>query len=410
MRTRGFFFVLLLVAAAAALFESYRLETQVNLESIRAATRDRDLQSVRVALGQLRGAEAGFVAPGQDPGFWVIRATELASDLEVRLDALRDTSSSPDTIPHYQAAATALAEVVTADRHARIAIGANQLAEAGRAVFQDAHGAGDRVDAEVAAAADAERSSFDARILRLSRVRMAVMAGALALAVIVAAVLVRIPRSVSAPAAVDAESDTPRETSSTSLSTSPAGPPAAAPGSLLSLKAEPHEPAPLHPQTALSINLQDVAQLCVDFARVVDGDDVPPLLERAAKVLRARGVVLWVTETSGRTLRPLLQHGYSDKVMQRLGPMAADADNVTSLAYRSRLPQVINASSLDGCGAIAVPILTPTSCIGVLSAEIKHARPDRETLSVARVLAAQLAALAAPIDESAAPANQAAEA
>src|SRR5205085_5352848 len=112
------------------------------------------------------------------------------------------------------------------------------------------------------------------------------------------------------------------------------------------------------------------------LARVLDGRDVPALLERTVKVLGAKGVVLWVIDTSGTFLRPLLLHGYPEKIVKRLGQLQVDADNLTSLAFRSLQPQSVNGNAPDTFGAIAVPLVTGTGCVGVLAAELQRAKSD----------------------------------
>jgi hypothetical protein len=146
------------------------------------------------------------------------------------------------------------------------------------------------------------------------------------------------------------------------------------------------------------VNLPDVAELCVDFGRVLDGRDVPALLDRTIKVLNAKGLVLWVVDTSGTFLRPWLLHGYPEKVVQRLGSLQIDSDNMTSLAFRSRRSQAVNGTAPAAPGAIAVPLVTATGCVGVLSAEVSRSRPDHETLAVARMIAAQIATIVAPTE------------
>ena len=44
--------------------------------------------------------------------------------------------------------------------------------------------------------------------------------------------------------------------------------------------------------------------------RVIDSRDVPALLERAASVLDAKGIILWIAEAGATTLRPSISHGY----------------------------------------------------------------------------------------------------
>jgi hypothetical protein len=158
----------------------------------------------------------------------------------------------------------------------------------------------------------------------------------------------------------------------------------------------PAAPAPTpEPAHVPRLDLAEAAQVCVDLARVLDGQDIPPLLARAARVLDAKGLVLWVTDSSGARLRPSLAHGYSDKVLQRLGPLQIDADNVTSLAFRSLQPQTLTDASTGAPSALAVPLITATGCIGVLAAEVQG-RTGHDAVPVARMFAAQLATLVAP--------------
>ena len=56
-------------------------------------------------------------------------------------------------------------------------------------------------------------------------------------------------------------------------------------------------PEPARPAT--TVNLDAAAELCVDLARVIDASDVPALLARAAAVLDARGIIVWVADSAG---------------------------------------------------------------------------------------------------------------
>jgi GAF domain-containing protein len=147
------------------------------------------------------------------------------------------------------------------------------------------------------------------------------------------------------------------------------------------------------------VNLRDAAELCVDLARVIDGRDVPALLQRAANVLDAKGVILWMTDSGGALLRPQLAHGYADRVLVKMGTLQVDADNATSLAFRSLRGQTVNGAAPSSAGAIAVPLLTSSGCVGVLAAEINRQRPSAETVDMARIIAAQLATFVIPSGE-----------
>src|SRR5919201_315283 len=68
------------------------------------------------------------------------------------------------------------------------------------------------------------------------------------------------------------------------------------------------------------IDLGAVASLCSDLARLNDTRTLPDLLERAAKVLDASGIILWIADPDGRELNPIVAHGYPQ---QLVGPPAS---------------------------------------------------------------------------------------
>jgi GAF domain-containing protein len=141
--------------------------------------------------------------------------------------------------------------------------------------------------------------------------------------------------------------------------------------------------------------LRAAAELCTDFARLVDSHELPALLERAAGLLDASGLIIWVADPPRQRLQPLLTHGYPASALARLPVIPREADNATAAAYRGGRVEVVfsNASSP---GAIVVPILTGDGCVGVMAAEVRHGRETSETLpALARIVAAQLAAVVA---------------
>jgi hypothetical protein len=68
-------------------------------------------------------------------------------------------------------------------------------------------------------------------------------------------------------------------------------------------------------------------------------------------------------------------------------------------------PQTIRGA-IDGPGAIAVPLISASGCVGVLAAEMQGGSNDGCT-AVARMIAAQLATLVSPA--AAVPAHKAAQ-
>ena len=85
-----------------------------------------------------------------------------------------------------------------------------------------------------------------------------------------------------------------------------------------------------------------LALLCVDLARVSDTRLLPSLLDRAASVLDASGIILWIADPDGRELNPIFAQGYPDQLVNRLGTIPRDAENATAAAFRTSLLQTVN--------------------------------------------------------------------
>jgi hypothetical protein len=139
--------------------------------------------------------------------------------------------------------------------------------------------------------------------------------------------------------------------------------------------------------------LLDAAHLCTALARVECAGDVEPLLQEAARIIGAIGLVLWVWDPDASQLRPALAHGYSEKVLAQLPPLTADTDNATAAAFRSCQTCVI-AGSERSSGALVVPLLAAGGCSGVLAIELQHGHERSDSVrAVATIIAAQLASL-----------------
>ena len=148
-----------------------------------------------------------------------------------------------------------------------------------------------------------------------------------------------------------------------------------------------NEPAPPDP------DLLAIAQLCTEFGRVENTDQVQPLLQEAARILDAIGLIVWVWDPQGEELRAALAHGYSDRVLAQLPAVRRDADNATAAAFRSAQACAMNGSD-HSSGALVVPMLTPAGCAGVLATELHRGSEQAGSVrAVVTILAAQLAQL-----------------
>jgi transcriptional regulator with XRE-family HTH domain len=147
--------------------------------------------------------------------------------------------------------------------------------------------------------------------------------------------------------------------------------------------------APSQPEPGLSA----AAHLCTELARVHETREAAPLLQGAARILDAVGLIVWVWDPQRTELRPVLAHGYSDQVLAQLPRVRRDADNATAAAFRSAQTCIVNGSDLAS-GAVVVPLMTPVGCVGVLAVEVPHGSELRESVrALATIFAAQLATL-----------------
>jgi hypothetical protein len=150
---------------------------------------------------------------------------------------------------------------------------------------------------------------------------------------------------------------------------------------------------PVHQPASCEPDFLAAAQLCTEFGRVKNTTELQPLLQEAARILSATGLIVWVWDGLATELRPALAHGYSDKVLAQLPTVRPDADNATAAAFRSAHACGIAASHYAS-GALVVPLLTPAGCAGVLAIELQHgSEQTRSMYAVATIFAAQLAQL-----------------
>jgi hypothetical protein len=379
MRKRGVGLLLILtfIIGAGTVLQDFRFDNSIDRERASGLALDRAFGSMTEQLADLRAGQAGYVASGQGPAFWMTRVSELLADISTALSTQRTATTTVEARSRYESAGAALADLEAIDKRARGSLSQGDKLIASDLLFQDSRDAANKLAGEISAVRALELQASETRIERLSRLRFAMNATAIGFVLLVAMFLGRSAPAAQAkpePTTLQMLRDLPPP-----VKTAPVAPPA------------PPAPAPVR-----MINLAAAADLCVDLARVIDGQDVPALVERAANVLEAKGVVLWVSDATGTRLHPSIAHGYPDKILAKLAPLQIDSDNVTSLAFRSMKPQVMSSTTVGASGAIAAPLITSSGCVGVLAAEIRQNKPGADVLPVASIIAAQLAALVVP--------------
>jgi hypothetical protein len=384
-RRIGLLLTLTLLLALGTIVQDFRFDQAFANDHDVAVKIDREVGALDVQLSDLRAAQTGYLAVGQNPDFWIGRTAELSKRLRESIDRLRAAAPNSEARAKYDAAGVALTDLMSIDKRARDLVKNDQRLLAADVVLVDELDASQRLAGEISAVRDVELAAANAKMASAARLRFGMNGLALGFVLVV---LLFVSRATGEPAAA---AIAPASTAQMIRDLPPpvkVAVPASAPAAAARITA----PAPASP------HLLEAAELCVDLARVMDGRDVPALVERTATVLDAKGVIIWVADTEGRELRPTLTHGYTDKVIERLGTLPVESDNVTSLAYRSMRPQTMNGAGPGTTGAVAVPLMTASGCVGVLAAEVRHSKPAAEMISLAKILAAQFSSIVTPAD------------
>lgn len=181
-------------------------------------------------------------------------------------------------------------------------------------------------------------------------------------------------------------------------SRSEAPPPAASPATTLFSGPVPSFSRPVSSFSSRPApSVREFSDLCTNFGRLPDRRGLPPLLADAVRVLDAIGLVVWVWDACAASLKATLANGYSDEAIAQLPDVPATAPNAVAEAFRSREACVIPGET-GLTGAVAVPMIGPAGCLGVLAVEVHSDCEHLDSIrAFAVILAAQLVGLAGPV-------------
>jgi transcriptional regulator with XRE-family HTH domain len=150
------------------------------------------------------------------------------------------------------------------------------------------------------------------------------------------------------------------------------------------------------------LDLVTAAALCTRLGRARGASAVRPILEDAAKALDAVGIIVWSWDSHVFALKPSVACGYAESILAHMPRVRADADNAIAAAFQSGEMCVVDRGE-DMTGAVVVPILAHSGCVGVLAVELRHGDEQRGCVrDFATILAAQLVPLvgSAPLAEA----------
>jgi hypothetical protein len=375
---------LFVVASGGAAYVLWINETLARRDAHAARQFDSKTFSIERDVLELRAAERSYVAAGQGDEFWIANAAAALQRVRTAMDALRAEAISADALSTLDNAASALEDFERQDRRARNYTRSGERLLASDVIFTDGIESTGAILASLEQARAADNRTRDAMIARTRRAELIALGTAAFVSVSVVMLLVPNPRHGERATAQPAVAPVPPRRAAT-LDLRPA------PDAAARSRHSPPEPVP-----APSLDVDSIASLCTDLARVTDTRALPALLGRAATVLDAPGIVLWIADPDGRELSPIVTHGYSEKMVTRLGTILRDAENVTASAFRTSLLQTVETDAVSN-GAIAAPLVTPAGCVGVMAAEVRHrGENDSGKLAAATIVAAQLATLVGP--------------
>jgi Helix-turn-helix domain len=142
--------------------------------------------------------------------------------------------------------------------------------------------------------------------------------------------------------------------------------------------------------------LGGLADLCTRLGRAEHATAVRMVVEDATSMLGAIGLILWAWDHGGGALRPTVSHGYSDDMLAQVPALPPESDNAIASAFRSAETCLVDGNDL-ATGALAVPLIAPFGCVGVLAAEFRNGGERREwSRAILTILAAQLSMLVGP--------------
>lgn len=372
------------IALGAAAFFTVTVQQQIDHRRSALRAFESTARDAADALDDVQAGQQAYVSVGQDASEWVPKVASYLQTATTSIDTLRSSALSGTAGPVLLEASTSLTQLATIDRSVREHIAAEDNRSAADAVFSDATDAISSAVSNVEAAIEAEQQSADTFEAAQRRIQTYALGGVAGLVAIILALLGFAPSA----AASENESD----------GVVPESGAFAALAHQAVFDRTPIEPPVFAPSQASQSDesLNTLAALCTEFGRVRDAAQLKGLLEQAAGVMNARGLIVWLGSTAGADLRPVLAHGYAEATLARISTVSRSADNAPALAYRTGDVQIVKSRPGAAQGAVVAPLLVADGCIGALTAEIRDGGEESATTrALAQILAAQLAGVLA---------------
>tara|TARA_B100000029_G_scaffold443908_1_gene463293 strand:- start:3370 stop:4602 length:1233 start_codon:yes stop_codon:yes gene_type:complete len=345
------------------------------------------------SISELRANQQAYVAVGQDPSHWMELVTKQLDKVGINLATLARLATAAPTIGSLENAQVAINHLAQVDRRAREHSDVGQDLIASDLLFADGPELALIAINHIGLALETERDATDAVQTNHRKSQGIALATAMGTSVLVALLL--LPSSNRPPArSVGVADRTVDETGRVFLQDLEE--------SSGNRDQENTDDTSLQNETTATttlssnLDLQLAADLCTELGQLSSPSQLKVILARTAQVFNASGIIVWSLDVNSHSLRPAVGHGYSEATLVKLGTVSCDDDNATAVTFRDKQMHIVPAES-TALGAITVPIISMSGCIGVLSLELKDGWELNETVqATAVILSAQLSTLVVP--------------
>jgi hypothetical protein len=351
--------ILLLALGIAAAVETWG--TQRRLQALSSDQREisNRIDRLTSAITFIAAAQHTYIGSGQPDELSLNRVSVLVKQIANDTAALRARTRAVNSPSHLQAFAEGLAGLLNADTRAAEHLAEGQALAAADIVFRGSRDSVAAMEAKLRELRYAESAAFDAETARLATRSWSVIGGMAGLWALGLIAFARRPRSAEAQPAP--------------------------PIGIVAVETPVVAPQP----PAHDLDLPAAADLCTEISRLTDTGALPSVLERAAAILDAPGLILWMG--AGEELFAVAAYGYDPGTLNRLGPIGRHAENATAAAWRFGQPRTVPADA-SGHGAFVVPMFSTDATIGVVAIELRNGgEANPATRAVASIVAAQLA-------------------
>ena len=373
--------VLGLLATAGVAYRILQDEDALGRERAAAASAQLAVSRTAELLLDVRASLHAYVAPGQGLPFWGKRAQEGIDSLRERVVEL-DRMVKP-TGGSLSETLNGIDQLSAAERRARGYVSRDEMQLAGDVIFTEVRDLLAAATTQIQSVRDGLTRGHDRQAAAIRQEQVMLAGGALAVWIGIALLLLPTEPKTAVKDPGEWRNEL-KESLKKPIPVAPEPPKAPEPQVII--------------VPGIEINaLREVSEICKDLSALADPGALEGALNRVCTTLNATGLIVWIASNDGNTLSPVATSGFDPKLVTRIGKIGRDSANLTAAAFREGIAKVSPVTATTPA-ALAVPMCSPTGAAGILSVELKPGQPvDDSKVSVAAIIAAQLATLAMPI-------------